>query len=103
MKHRRGTRGAAPTSDAAGRGDVQETLLPALPAASRNIVPRGFHVLFADSRQREPTRLRFGSIRKESGRFLRNWADSGLNRSYQPKWPIQAEIQKKKKGAERIG
>ena len=84
MKHRRGTRGAAPTSDAAGRGDVQGTLLPALPAASRNIVPRGFHVLFVDS-----------------CRFARNRADSGLNRPKRSKRTIQAEIQKKKKGAER--
>ena len=69
MKHGRGARGAAPTSNAAGRDDAQGTLMPACPATSRRVVPRGFHVLFADSRQREPTRLRFGSIRKESGRF----------------------------------
>ena len=60
MKHERGTRGATPSSDEVGRGDAQGTPLPARPAASRRVVPRGFHVIFADSRRREPTRLRLG-------------------------------------------
>ena len=34
MKHGRGTRGATPTSDVAGRDDAQGTPLPARPAAS---------------------------------------------------------------------
>ena len=51
MKHRRGTRGAAPASDAA-RGMP----LPARPAASGHVMPRGFFVFLADSRQLVPTR-----------------------------------------------
>ena len=50
MKHGRGTRGATPAFDAAGRGDAPGTLLPARPAVSSRIVPRGFHVFLADSR-----------------------------------------------------
>ena len=49
MKHERGTRGAAPASDAAGRSNAQGTPLPTRPAASCRVMPRGFHVLFADA------------------------------------------------------
>ena len=37
MKHGRGTRGAAPVFDAAGRGDAPGTPLPARPAASCHV------------------------------------------------------------------
>ena len=63
MKHGRSTRGAAPTSDAARHDDAQGTPLPARLATSRRVVPRGFHVLFSDSRQREPTRADSQGIR----------------------------------------
>ena len=87
MKHGCSTRGVAPASDAAGRGDAQGTPLPTRLAVSHCVVPCGFHVLLADSR-------RCGS---NSGRFAQNRADSGLNRPYRPKQTIRAEIQKKKK------
>ena len=83
MKHGRSARGAAPTSNAAGRDDAQGTLMPARPATSRHVVPRGFHMLLANASQR-------GS---DSGRFARNQADSGRN--------SKKEKKKKKKGAER--
>ena len=63
--------------------------------ASHRVVPRGFHVIFADSRRREPTRLRLEPIRLESGRLgpesavSVEMADSNRN------------SKKKKKGAER--
>ena len=100
MKHERGTGGAAPASDAAGLGDARGTLLPARPAASDCVMPRGVLDFLADSRRR-------GS---NSGRFARNRADSGRIGRYRPKppkRPIQvetadmAEIKKKKKGTER--
>ena len=93
MKHGCGTKGAAPASDAAGRGDALGTPLPAHPTASRRVMPRGFHVFLADLRRR-------GS---DLGRFTRNRFNSGLNQPYWPKRPIQAKIQKKKKkkGAKR--
>ena len=90
MKHERGTRGVALAFDTAGRSNAQGTPLPMRPAASRCVMPREFHVLFADASQR-------GS---DTGRFARYRADSGLNRPYRlyrPKRPIQAEIQPKKK------
>ena len=90
VKHGRGTNGAAPASDAAGRGDARGMPLPAHPAASRRVMPCGFHFFKADSRRLAPTRLRIGPIR----------ACIGRNRPYRPKppkRPIQAEIQKKKK------
>ena len=68
-KHRCGTRGAAPASDAAGRSNAQGTPLPARPAASRCVVPHGFHVIFIDS-------CRHGF---DLDRFARNQADSGRN------------------------
>ena len=79
MKHGRGTRGAAPASNAAGRGDTPGTPLPARPDASRHVMPRGFHVFLADSRRCEPTQLRFGLICAESGRLGPESADSGRN------------------------
>ena len=42
IKHGRDTGGAAPASDAQGMP------LPARPAVSRRVVPRGFHLLFTD-------------------------------------------------------
>ena len=93
MKHGCGTRGAAPASDAAGCGDASGTPLLARPAASRCVVPCGFHVLLVDSRRLVPTRADAAPTRADSC--------SGLNRPYRPKQTIQAEIQKKKKGAER--
>ena len=41
-KHGRGTGGAAPASDAAGRGDAQGTPLPARPATSGHVDPTWF-------------------------------------------------------------
>uniref|UniRef100_A0A7N2LAM1 Translation initiation factor 5A C-terminal domain-containing protein n=1 Tax=Quercus lobata TaxID=97700 RepID=A0A7N2LAM1_QUELO len=86
MKHGRGTRGAAPVSDTAGRGDAQGMPLPARPAASRHVVPRGFHVLFVDSHRREPTRLQHGPIHPKSGRLRPESVVSA----------VSAEIKKKK-------
>ena len=83
MKHGRGTRDAAPAFDAAGCSDAPGTPLPVCPAASRRIVPRGFHVFLADSRRRELTQLRLRPIR----------AESGLNRPYR----FRPKLKKKKK------
>ena len=55
-KHGRGTGGAAPASDAVGRGDAQGTPLPARPTASGRVGPRGSHVVFTDARRRESIR-----------------------------------------------
>ena len=88
MKHGRGTKGAAPASNVAGRSDAQGTLLPARPTASCHV----------DSSWFSPTRADAASTRADSPGIgpTRAWID--LN---QPKRPIQAEIQKKKKkGAE---
>ena len=71
MKYGRNTRGAAPTSDAQGMP------LPASPAVSCHV----------DSTCFSPTRANANRRGSNSGRFARNWADSGLNR---PKWLIQA-------------
>ena len=68
-KHGRGTGGAAPASDSAGRGDAQGTPLPARPAASGRVGPRGSHVVFTDARRREPTRLWRAPTRADSGRL----------------------------------
>ena len=65
-KHRRGTGGAAPVSDAAGRGEAQGTPLPARPAASGSVGPRGSHVGFFDARRREPIRAESGLNRPVS-------------------------------------
>ena len=83
-KHGRGTGGAAPASDAAGRGDAQGTPLPARPAASGHVDPTWFSLTRADA-----SRYGFDARRREPIR-----ADLGR---YQPKQPIPAEIQKKKK------
>ena len=55
-KHGRGTGGAAPASDTVGRGDAQGTPLPARPAASGRVGPRGSHVVFTDASRFGPTR-----------------------------------------------
>ena len=68
-KHGRDTGGAAPVSDAAGRGDAQGTPLPERLAASGRVVPRGSHVVFTDARRCEPTRLRRVSTPAESGQL----------------------------------
>ena len=72
VKYGRGTRGAAPASNAVGRGDVRGTPLPTRSAAS-------CHVVF----------VFFKLTRANSGRL-------GLYQLKPPKWQIQAEIQKKK-------
>ena len=82
MKHGRGTRGAALASDAAGRGDAPGTLLPARPAVSSLIVPRGFHVFLADSRWHGSNSSRFARNRADSGRI--GW--NGRNRWFRPKF-----------------
>ena len=61
------------------RGGTRRRAGDAATCASGSVVPRGSHMVFADARRRKP-----------------NWADSGLNRPYRLKRPIQAEIQKKK-------
>ena len=58
MKHGRGTRGATPAFDVAGREDTRGTPLPARPTVS-------CHVAFVFFK---PTRLRLWPIRTESGR-----------------------------------
>ena len=90
------------------RGDAWGMPQPARPAASRSIMPRGFHFLKADSRRLAPTQLRIGPIRAESGRFRRELAWISLNRPYQPESAETAETadsgrnsKKKKKGAKR--
>ena len=90
MKHGCGTRGVAPTFDAAGRGDAWGMPLPARLAESCRVVPCGFQFFLADSRRQASTWLQLGLIRVESGRL----------EPYRPKPPkrlIQAKIQKKKK------
>ena len=86
MKHRCGTRGAAPASDAVGRSDALGMPLPTRPAASRRHatwIPRVFS--------------RLGPIWAESGRLGPESAvsaetdDSSQN----------SKKKKKKKGAER--
>ena len=92
-KHGRGTGGAAPASDAAGRGDAQGTPLPARPATW---IPRGFH-------RRAPTRADSGRLGPESagiGRYQpvsaepAETADSGRNsKKVIIKNPERTEIQ----------
>ena len=72
-------------------GDAQGTPLPARPATLCHV----------DSMCFSPTRADASRRGSDTGRFARNRADSGLNRPYRPKQPIQTEIQKKKKKAER--
>ena len=83
MKHGRSTRGAAPVSDAVGRGG------DAAARMSGRVLPHGFHVFLADSRRHGSDS---GLIHAESGRLGPESADSGLNRPYRPKRPIEAEI-----------
>ena len=77
------------------RGRTRRRVGDAATPVSRHVDFMYFSPTCADASQR-------GS---DTGRFARYQADSGLNRPYwlyQPKRPIQAEIQpKKKKGAER--
>ena len=80
MKHGHGTRGAALASNAARR--VRDTAA----CASGRVMPHGFFFFFS---RLAPMRLRLGLIRTESGQL----------RPYRLKPPIQAKIQKKKKGA----
>ena len=61
------------------RGGTRRRAGDAAARASGRVVPRGSHMVFTDTSRRAPNR-----------------ADSGLNRPYRPKRPIQAEIQKKK-------
>ena len=70
------------------------TPLPERPTASRRVVPRGFHVIFADSRRRKPTRLRLEMIRPESGRL-------GPESAISAETANSGQNSKKKKGAER--
>ena len=93
-KHGRGTGGAAPASDAVGRGDAQGTPLLARPAASGRVGPRGSHVVFTDARRREPIRLRRAPTRADSGRLGPESAISAGISRYRPKRP---KFKKKKK------
>ena len=88
-KHGRGTRGAAPASDTAGRGDTQGTPLPARPAATCHMDPTWF----------SPTRADAASTQADSPgiRPTRAWIGHiGRNGRFRPKFK-----KKKKKGAER--
>ena len=74
-KHGRGTRGAAPASDTAGRGDTQGTPLPARPAATCHVDPTWFSPTCADAASTQadspgirPTRAWIGHIGR-NGRF----------------------------------
>ena len=74
-KHRRGTRGAAPASDTAGRGDTQGTPLPARPASTCHVDPTWFSPTRADAASTQadspgirPTRAWIGHIGR-NGRF----------------------------------
>ena len=104
MKHERGTRGAALASDVVGRGDARGIPLPARPAASHRVMPRGFWSVLADSRRRGSDSGQFALNRADSRRrdsdsdqLTLNRADSGRIDLNQPYRPIQAKIQKKKK------
>ena len=90
MKHGRGTKGAAPTSDAAGRGDAPGTPLPRVRLRHVTWIPRVFSRLAPTRANAAPTRADLRGIGP-----TRAWI--GLNQPYQPKRLIQAEIQKKKK------
>ena len=62
-KHGRGTGGAAPASDAAGRGDAQGTPLPARPAALGHVDPTWFSPTRADTASTRADASRFGPTR----------------------------------------
>ena len=72
VKHERGTRGAAPASNAARRSNARGTPLPTCSAVS-------CHVAFVFSSRLAPTRLRLGPIRTESSCI-------GRNRRFRPKF-----------------
>ena len=82
VKHGCGTRGAALASDGVGCGDARGKPLPACPAASRSIMPRGFCFFLS---RLAPTWLRLGPIHAESGlnqpesTVSAETADSGRN------------------------
>ena len=82
MKHGRGTGGAAPASDATGRGDARGTPLPARPTESCHVAGSGSQPTRADSR-------RCGS---DSGRFGLNQAVSADIGRYWPKRPKQPKF-----------
>ena len=79
VKHERGTRGAAPASNTARRGDARETPLPTCSAVS-------CHVAFVFSSRLAPTRLRLGPIRTESSCI-------GRNRRFRPKFKKKKKVQ----------
>ena len=83
-KHRRDARGVAPASDAAMREGRR------CPRVRPRLATFFFFFFFfsADSCRCD----------SDSGQFTLNWASSRIRRNRQiPKWPIQAEIKKKKK------
>ena len=73
--HGRGTRGAAPASDAARRGTRCPTRLPARRTASGFF----FFFFFSDSRRCGSIRAESASIRAESGWFGQNRAVSAIS------------------------
>ena len=91
-KHRRDARGVAPASDAAMHEGRR------CPRVRPRLATFFFFFFFfsADSCRCD----------SDSGQFTLNWASSRIRRNRQiPKWPIQAEIKKKKtkkKGAKHI-
>ena len=87
--HGRGSRAAAPASDAVRRGDAGGTPLTARRCRVRPRLPRGFFFFFADSRRRGWDSAWFALIYADSGHIGRN----RRNGWFKPKRPIQAEIQ----------
>ena len=77
-KHGRGTGGAAPASNAAGRGDAQGTPLPARPAASGHVDPTWVSSTRADASRFGPESAGIGRYRPESAETAET-ADSGRN------------------------
>ena len=69
------------------RGETRRRAGDATARTSRRVVPRGFLVIFADSRRRG----------FNSGRFARNRADSGLNRPKSTETADSGRNSKKKK------
>ena len=100
MKHERGTGGAAPASNVAGRGDAQGTPLPVRPTTSDRVMPCGSLEFLADSCRCGsdsgwigPTRADAAPTRAESGRL-------GPYRQISTETAKMAEIKKKKKNAQ---
>ena len=90
--HRRGSRGAAPVSDAARHGDARGTPLTARRCRFGPRLPRGFFFFsptYADATETRPDSHRIGLIRADSGRIGRNRRNRRNGRFK----PIQAEIQ----------